>query len=244
MKAVLEALALPPSVFVVLIVAGLLLRGTWGRFGRRLSWVSLAALILFGMPFVSGNLLRALETGLATTPPPGNPPQAIVVLSAEMIRTHQETLGFRPGLLTLDRLRTGAALHRRTGLPILVSGGTGQVGPTSLAAVMAQSLKDDFQTQARWVEDKSTDTWENARFSADILRAEGITSIYLVTHSWHMRRALVAFQHTGLTVTAAPTSLDDPLGPDLDDFLPRASGWQAGYYAAHEWIGYAWYQLR
>jgi uncharacterized SAM-binding protein YcdF (DUF218 family) len=244
MKAVLEALALPPSVFVVLIVAGLLLRGTWGRFGRRLSWVSLAALILFGMPVVSGNLLRALETGLATTPPPGNPPQAIVVLSAEMIRTHQETLGFRPGLLTLDRLRTGAALHRRTGLPILVSGGTGQVGPTSLAAVMAQSLKDDFQTQARWVEDKSTDTWENARFSADILRAEGITSIYLVTHSWHMRRALVAFQHTGLTVTAAPTSLDDPLGPDLDDFLPRPSGWQAGYYAAHEWIGYAWYQLR
>jgi uncharacterized SAM-binding protein YcdF (DUF218 family) len=244
MKAVLEALALPPSVFVVLIVAGLLLRGTWGRFGRRLSWVSLAALILFGMPVVSGNLLRALETGLPTTPPPGNPPQAIVVLSAEMIRTHQETLGFRPGLLTLDRLRTGAALHRRTGLPILVSGGTGQVGPTSLAAVMAQSLKDDFQTQARWVEDKSTDTWENARFSADILRAEGITSIYLVTHSWHMRRALVAFQHTGLTVTAAPTSLDDPLGPDLDDFLPRPSGWQAGYYAAHEWIGYAWYQLR
>jgi uncharacterized SAM-binding protein YcdF (DUF218 family) len=244
MKAVLEALALPPTVFIVLIVAGLLLRGTWGRFGRRLTWVSLTALILFGMPVVSSNLLRALETGLPTTPLPGNPPQAIVVLSAEMIRTHQEALGFRPGLLTLDRLRTAAALHRRTGLPILVSGGTGQLGPTSLAAVMAQSLKDDFQTQARWVEDKSTDTWENASDSAAILRAEGITSIYLVTHSWHMRRALVAFQHTGLTVTAAPTSLDDPLGPALDDFLPRPAGWQAGYYAAHEWIGYAWYKLR
>ena len=193
-------------------MAGLLLRGQWWRFGRRLTWLSLIALILFGMPIVSGNLLRALETGLPTTPPPGHPPQAIVVLSAELIRTHQETLGVRPGLLTLDRLRTAAALHRRTGLPILVSGGTGQVGAATLAAVMAQSLKDDFQTPARWVEDKSTDTWENAHFSADILRAEGITSIYLVTHSWHMRRALVAFRHTGLIVTAAPTSLDDPLG--------------------------------
>ena len=109
---------------------------------------------------------------------------------------------------------------------------------------MAQSLKDDFQTPARWVEDKSIDTWQNAHFSADILRADGITSIYLVTHSWHMRRALVAFQGTGLTVTAAPTSLDDPLKPDLGDFLPRAAGWQAGFYAIHEWIGYAWYKLR
>lgn len=244
MKAALEALALPPTVFVVLIVAGLLLRGEWWRFGRRLTWVSLIALILFGMPVVSVNLLRALESGLPTTPPPGHPPQAIVVLSAEMIRTHQEALGFRPGLLTLDRLRTAAALHRRTGLPILVSGGTGQSGSPALATVMAESLKDDFQTPARWIEDKSTDTWENAHFSAEILRAEGITSIYLVTHSWHMRRALVAFRDTGLTVTAAPTPLDDPLGPDTYDFLPRAAGWQVGYYAIHEWIGYAWYRLR
>jgi uncharacterized SAM-binding protein YcdF (DUF218 family) len=76
------------------------------------------------------------------------------------------------------------------------------------------------------------------------LRAEGITSVYVVTHSWHMRRAVLAFQGTGLTVTAAPTSFDDPLGPDLDDFLPRASGWQTGYFAIHEWIGYAWYKLR
>jgi uncharacterized SAM-binding protein YcdF (DUF218 family) len=244
MKGVVEALALPPTGFVILIVAGLLMRGRWRRFGRRLTWTALIALILLGMPIVSNNLLLALETGLPTTPPPGHPPQAIVVLSAEITRAHQAVLGFRPGLLTLDRLRTAAALHRRTGLPILVSGGVTQPGTASFAAVMAQSLKDDFQTPARWVEAESTDTWENARFSADILRPEGITSIYLVTHSWHMRRALVAFQDTGLTVTAAPTSPDEPLEPDLGDFLPRAAGWQTGYYAIHEWIGYAWYKLR
>jgi uncharacterized SAM-binding protein YcdF (DUF218 family) len=244
MKAVLETLALPPTGFVVLLVVGLLQGGTWRRFGRRLTWVSLIALILFGMPFVSSNLLLALETGLPTTPQADHPPQAIVVLSAEVIRAHQEAQGFRPGLLTLDRLRTAAALHRRTGLPILVSGGSGQPGTPAFAIVMAQSLKDDFQTPPRWLETKSTDTWENAQFSASILRAEGITSIYLVTHSWHMRRALLAFQGTGLIVTAAPTSFDDPLGPDLGDFLPRAGGWQTGYFAMHEWIGYAWYKFR
>jgi hypothetical protein len=28
------------------------------------------------------------------------------------------------------------------------------------------------------------------------------------------------------------------------DFVPRASGWQTGYFAIHEWIGYGWYKLR
>jgi uncharacterized SAM-binding protein YcdF (DUF218 family) len=244
MKGILETLALPPTGFVVLIVVSLLLRGQWRRFGRRLTWASLIALILFGMPVVSYSMLLALETGLPLQPPADHPPQAIVVLGAEVIRAHQEKLGVRPGLLTLDRLRTAAALHRRTGLPILVTGGTTQPDTPPVGLVMEQSLKDDFQTPPTWVEDKSADTWQNARFSADILRAQGITSIYLVTHSWHMRRALVAFRGTGLTVTAAPTSFDDSLGPDFDDFLPRASGWQTGYFAMHEWIGYAWYELR
>jgi uncharacterized SAM-binding protein YcdF (DUF218 family) len=243
MRGLILTLVMPPTGFVVLILIGLLL-GARRRLGRRLTWISLIALILFGMPVVSYSMLLALESGLPVTPPPDHPPQAIVVLGAEVIRTHQEKLGIRPGLLTLDRLRTAAALHRRTGLPILVTGGTTQPDTPAVGLVMEQSLKDDFQAPPRWVESKSIDTWENARFSADILRAEGITSVYVVTHSWHMRRAVLAFQGTGLTVTAAPTSFDDPLGPDLDDFLPRASGWQTGYFAIHEWIGYAWYKLR
>jgi uncharacterized SAM-binding protein YcdF (DUF218 family) len=241
---IIIALTLPPTGFVVLLTAGLLMRGSWRRFGRRVSWAALIALILSGMPIVSTSLLLALESGLPMVPPDDHKPQAIVVLSAEMIRTHQERLGFRPGLLSLDRLRTAAMMHRLTGLPILVSGGDARPGSPALADVLAQSLNDDFQTAPRWIEAKSSDTWENARFSAAILQQQGITSIYLVTHSWHMRRALLAFRGTGLIVTAAPTSLDDALGPDLGDFLPRASGWQTGYFAMHEWIGCAWYALR
>jgi uncharacterized SAM-binding protein YcdF (DUF218 family) len=243
MRGIIVALALPPTGFLLLLTAGLLMPRR-RNFGRRLVWASLIALLLFGMPIVSASMLLALEAGLPTVPPADRPPQAIVVLSAEMIRTQQEELGFRPGLLSLDRLREAAMMHRRTGLPILVSGGDAQPGLPALADVLAQSLKDDFQTPARWVEAKSDDTWQNAHFSAAILKAAGITSIYLVTHSWHMRRALLAFRDTGLVVTAAPTALDEPLKPDLSDFLPRASGWQTGYFAMHEWIGYAWYMLR
>lgn len=244
MREFILTLVLPPTGFVMLILVGLLLRGGYRRMGRRMAWAGLLLLILLGMPVVPHLMLAALETGLPLDPPTDRPPQAIVILSAELIRARQEPLGVRPGLLTLDRLRTGAALGRRTGLPILVSGGTTQTGLPALALMMRESLKDDFRVPVRWVESRSLDTWENARFSADTLRAEGITSIYVVTNAWHMRRAVLAFERAGLTVTAAPTPPDDPIGPTLSDFLPRAAGWQAGYYAIHEWIGYAWYELR
>lgn len=244
MRTTIAELLLPPTGFVLLAIAGLCLQGRWARTGRRLTWTALIALILMGMPIVSDTALLALETDQPTAPPADHPPQAIVVLSAELIRSQHEKLGFRPGLLTLDRLRAAAALQRRTGLPVLVSGGTNDPDVAALGQVMAQSLEDDFRTPARWVETKSRDTWENARFSGDILRPLGITSVYVVTHSWHMRRAVLAFQQAGFIVTAAPTALDNPMDPDLTDFLPRAGAWQSGYYALHEWIGYAWYAFR
>ena len=109
---------------------------------------------------------------------------------------------------------------------------------------MAVSLKDDFQTPPEWIEGHSINTQQNAQFSAKILEAQGIHSVYVVTHAWHMRRALLAFRPTGLTVTAAPTDLDEPLGPEWEDFVPRTAAWETCWYALHEWIGYEWYAIR
>jgi uncharacterized SAM-binding protein YcdF (DUF218 family) len=249
MRNLLVPLAMPPIGLVLLIVTGLLLghrrsRQSWFRLGRILSWTGVVTLLLMGLPILSGNALVALESGYSTMPDAEHPPQAIIVLSAEEIRSHQEPLGARPGLMTLDRLRAAAALQRQTGLPILVSGGTTQFDVTPLAEVMARSLQQDFRVPVRWVEARSLDTWQNARFSADILRPEGISSVYLVTHAWHMRRAVLAFEGTGLRVPAAPTTRDDPPSLEIHNFLPRTGGWDTGFLALHEWIGYAFYRLR
>jgi uncharacterized SAM-binding protein YcdF (DUF218 family) len=244
MKSILLSLAMPPTGFLTLIVIGLLLHGRLHRFGRRLAWFATIGLFLLSLPVVSHMALMALETGLPTTPPAEHPPQAIVVLGAEVVPDRQDALGARAGLLTLDRLRSAAALRRSTGLPILVTGGTTERDTPAVGRVMERTLQNDFEIPVRWVEARSLDTRENALFSADILRSAGISSVYVVTTAWHMKRALVAFEGTGLTITAAPTPPQEMVPPDLEDFLPHASAWQTAYFALHEWIGLVWYRLR
>jgi uncharacterized SAM-binding protein YcdF (DUF218 family) len=242
------ALVVPPLNLLPLGLAGIAL--AWGRYrrlGLTLASLSLVGLLVLALPFTGGMLIVSLERNLPLTPPPDDPPRAIVVLAAEVEHGSPgmvagENIDLGP--LTLLRVRAGAELAHRSGLPLLVSGGRPPRGEAAIGALMAQSLSQDFAEPARWVEMNSEDTWENARDTAAILKAQGITSIYLVTNAWHMRRALIAFRHFGLRVTAAPTLIDQVPTGILSDLAPRVSGWMMSFYALHEWIGCLDYDLR
>lgn len=242
LKAIAESLLLPPMLFLVLALAGLVL----ARRHRLGSWVfrgGMTLFVLLGVPAVPWSMIAWLERDLPMTPPAGAPPAAIVVLAGDISRTLNPPFA-QPGLLSLERIRAGAALHRLTNLPVLITGGTIQPDRATVAVLMANSMANDFQVPVRWIETQSRDTWENAEMSAAILRQNGIASVYVVTHAWHMRRALIAFRKAGLIATAAPTSLDTPSTGLLTDFVPRTAAWQTSYFAMHEWIGCAVYALR
>ena len=75
---------------------------------------------------------------------------------------------------------------------------------------MADSLEHDFPG-ARAVDGDDVLRYLAMRSAAPrMLREHGIHSVYVVTQAWHMRRAILAFQRTGITVTAAP----GPARPD------------------------------
>lgn len=244
LRSVASAALLPPSSLALSALLGLLLRRRWPRFGGFIAWVSVLALVVLAMPITGGMLIAALERDLPLTPPADAPPQAIVILGGDVARTGGDPPTPFVGVLSLDRLRAGAALARRTSLPILVSGGTLREGETPIATLMADSLRQDFGVKVRWTEAISGDTWDNARMTAAILQRDGIHSVYVVTQAWHMRRAVMAFTRAGMTVTAAPTRMDHPPTPEALDFVPDVSGWQTSYFALHEWIGLAFYALR
>ncbi len=227
---------LPPTSLAVIALLLLLLGGRRARVGAT---VLIAAVVVLAVPEVSTLLLNSLAPAAA---PEGPPPGAIVILSADAIHVPGPE-DLEPGSLTLDRLRAGAALQRQTGLPVLVSGGQTN-SLMSLAGMMGRSLRDDFGVPVKWEEGHSRDTWENAADSAALLKPAGITRIYLVTHFWHMRRALLAFRAAGLDPVPAPVRA--PYHPPLsvEQIVFRPASWYTSYLALHEWVGLAYYTLR
>lgn len=258
LSALPTALLLPPVNLLSLGVVGLLLAGRYPRFGRAVTGVALAGLVVLALPVTSQLLMASLQEGIprivpartapetATEMPAAPPVGAIVVLSAESGGSGQG--GILPwhgvGPMTLERLQAGAALSRRLGLPLLVSGGVPEPGAPSLAGQMARSLREDFGMSAAWVEARSDDTWQNAEYSSAMLKSSGIRTVYVVTSGWHMRRALMAFRHFGVDAIPVASRFDSGPQFDVGSFIPRVSAWQRSYFALHEWMGCAYYALR
>ncbi|MFC0406745.1 YdcF family protein [Roseomonas elaeocarpi] len=242
LRQVLTALGLPPLVLVLACVAGGLLAWRGSRAAGLCVAIIASMLLLLATPAISALLMASLEREIAAPAPvSGVVPAAIIVLGAEV--THGRH-GATVGPLTLERLRAGAALHRRTGLPLLVTGGVLSPGDPPLAALMARSLAEDFHAPVRWVEPRAADTRDNAVFSAAMLRAEGIEAAFVVSHAWHLPRALEAFGRTGLAAVPEAPDLDAAPRFGLPQWLPRADYLAESWFALREWVGRLFYAIR
>lgn len=237
----LTPIIVPPVDLAVLALLALL-------FGaRRTTLLLLAALLALAVPAVSDALLDGLSVGpgpAGAGVAPGATAEAILVLGGDLDRDGDGRPV--PGPLTLGRLREAAALARRTGLPIAVTGGPISPGGPPVGDVMATSLRDDFGVAPRWVENRSLDTWGNARRSAALLVPQGVHRVLLVTDSWHVARAQLAFRTTALSAVPAPVRRIGAVdhGGFASALVPRVAAWQRSHFALHEWIGLLWYHLR
>ena len=237
---IFAALLLPPLNGLLLIAGGWWFWQRRPNLARALVWSGAFLLWLLALPAVGNAMLRSLE-GEPATPADLQEAQAIVVLGGGRYLDAPEYGSDTVGELTLLRLRYAAKLQRETGLPLLVTGGKPTGGNLSEAETMRRVLADEFGVPVRWSESRSDNTRENARFSAELLKPDGVLRVLLVTHAWHMPRALKSFAEAGLAVSPAPTDFHRaPLTPI--DFLPTDYG--ESRLAIREWIGRAWYQLR
>jgi uncharacterized SAM-binding protein YcdF (DUF218 family) len=235
-------LVLPPGLFILLALVGLAFARTRARAGATIALVSLLVLYALCMPIVSSSLIQSLE------PPYSDPARdkgggAIVVLGAGSYPRAPEYDGDTVSRMALERVRYGALLQRRTGKPILVTGGNPGRAQSTEAEQMKNVLKE-FGASVKWTEERSINTFENALYTRDILLKAGIRSVYLVTHAWHMPRAQMAFERAGLHVIPAPTAYQTRAGMRLLDFIPSAQALGDSYYFFHEVLGMLWYRLK
>ena len=242
----LTALVLPPLGLVLASLLGGLLAWRGWRPGGLLVVASALALGLLSTPFASGLLMESLEREVRLVPAARADaavpvPAAIVILGAELAHAEE---GADVGPMTLERLRAGAALHRRTGLPVLVTGGVLSRGTPPIATLMQRSLETDFATPTRWVEAEAPDTRGNAQGSTALLREAGIDTAYVVTHAWHLPRALEAFARAGIHGVAAPVRTGRAPAAEWTDWVPRPDHLSDSWFALREWAGRLVYAIR
>ncbi len=246
---------MPPAVNLLLLALACYWWRRRPRLAIVLASVAVMTLYLLSTSLVSTALLQGLEQRYPallvqrTFAQQMDIPDAIVVLGGGRTPNALEYGGADDvSLSTLQRLQYGAYLHRLSGAPLLVSGGIlyDKTETESEAALMARVLARDFQVQARWLEELSRNTRENARYSAELLQAQGIKRIWLVTQAWHMPRSVDAFTHYGFSVVAAPTGFSrlPADGSLVAGLIPRARHLTESELALQEWLGITYYRLQ
>ena len=247
----IASLLTPPGVIVLIAVIGFLFPFRWRLLGRLVSGASIAALLVLSAPLTGKLMITGLASDVRALPASSaaeaqREAGAIVVLGGGRRANAPEYGEDDVSIHTLERLRYAARLQRATRLPILVSGGAPFGETTPEAMLMRATLKRDFNSKPRWIETKSNNTFENAQLSFAILSVSRKTRIYLVTHAWHMPRALWSFKRAGFDVTPAPMGFTTinredrgPLG-----YLPTAHGLGYSSLALNERLGLAWYKFK
>ncbi|HVI55740.1 MAG TPA: YdcF family protein [Luteibacter sp.] len=162
---------------------------------RRPRAAALAAALAVAWIWTASTPLLALHLreGLATVAAPSTPhAEAIVVLGG----------GKLPGAdwsRTTTRAGRGLTLWRDGFAPLLLVSGVDQADELAHGFALSGVPSGDLR-----VERSSLNTHENARNSAAILRADGLSDILLVTSAIHMRRAAGCFRHEGIEVSPVP----------------------------------------
>ncbi len=242
LKKLTASLILPPTGLIILGFLGLWFARRHPKTGISCTSLALASLLTLSLPPVANSLTASLESYPPITETQLAKVGAIVILGAG---TYHAAPEYGTDTVTrhgLERIRYGVRLQKRSGLPILISGGS-PYGGRAEADSMKEVIVAEFRGKVTWAETASRNTQENARYSAVILKQAGITHIALVSQVWHLPRAVKAFEAQGLKVTPAPLGYSTPSLSPIASWLPSAGDLANSSEALREWLGRVAQQL-
>lgn len=242
----LEFLFLPPGLLLPFSLLALLAY----RRRRTLSLALLSTAILLTLVLAMPKTARWLIADLQTIQPiqldelqPDKQSTAIVVLGGgryPKAPEYQHEDQISPA--TLERLRYAAYLSKELGVSLVLSGGRRNADSTPEAVMMNKVLVNEYGVEPEFLEVRGTNTHEQAIEVQKLLDGSGINNVILVTHAWHMRRAMAEFRSVGLSVVAAPMGYMATAYPN-QDMIPSAAAMSITARALHEIYAMIWHQL-
>ena len=251
-KPLLTALALPPvPLLALLLVAAALLwvrrASGWLLFALATAGLWLTACAGFGEALEAALLdrqsaLQEAQVQVFQQSARARRDVAIVVLGAGREARAPEYAAANLARESLERLRYGAWLARRTGAPLAFSGGVGwaQRGGPSEAEVALRIAREELGRPLSWAEGESRDTRENAARTVALLRRSDVAEIVIVTHGWHMPRALRAFRAAAggrVRLVPAPMGLAPRVENPVLRWLPTSEGHAQVRHVLRETLG-------
>lgn len=156
--------------------------------------------LLVGLPLAAAAILPIEVAIFGRRVDPG-PADAAIVLGAAVLDT-------RPFPVFEERVRHAVALYRAGIVGRLVMTGGRDPGDRLSEAEAARdwAIAHGVPADAILIETRSQTTRANLENSRELLRANGLNRVLLVSDPLHMRRAVAIAQHLGIDAYPSPTS--------------------------------------
>jgi len=244
---VVSLLVYPLSLCLLLLAFALILqRLRWARLGTAMLLLATGWLYLCSTALFANFLMASLERDFVPRALSVVAPADAIVLLGGALRgdTHMGTLADLND--HADRLVHAAALYKAGKAPVLLLTG----GAADDVRTEAEQMKDilavmGIPTANMILEPDSRNTYDNAVYSAALLKARGMQRILLVTSAYHMRRAAALFEAQGLEVVPSPTDYQVlVVSETLPPWLPLVGNLARTTTALHEIVGYWVYRWR
>jgi uncharacterized SAM-binding protein YcdF (DUF218 family) len=246
----LGVMALPTNFLIGLGVLGALLCATrWAWLGRRLAITAIMLLAIAGFSPLGSLLLYPLESRFPPWNADRGAPDGIIVLGGP-IDPDLSVEYDRPVVRSApDRIIAGAVLARKyPDARFVFTGGSAnlisnEAREADYAGAIFESL--GIPRSRLIMERRSRNTYENAQFTADLVKPKPGERWLLVTSAYHMPRSIGLFRNAGFTVEAYP--VDWRVGRGWSDALAFTTLANDGLgrtdIGMREWMGLVAYRL-
>jgi len=228
-------------IFILMTIATILAIYKRQRASLIMLCVTLVCFILIGNGVIGSILLKGLELPFAnTTPTEWKHKNAIILLGGGTIK--QRTINLvQPTIIAYSRLSETTRLYQsciksKNKCTVIISGGDPLNNGVSEAAIYRDYLVSlGIKNNDILLESKSMNTYQNAKFTSELLKKEKFDQVLLVTSCFHLKRSLLDFAHTNIHPKPIPS---DFIALHLSA-LPCSYNFLITDFVVHEYIGIA-----
>jgi uncharacterized SAM-binding protein YcdF (DUF218 family) len=227
------------AVLILVALAAILSLLGWRKGSRLFALLALLVVVVVGCGPLPSFMLTRLQEGYSSVPVVHQARRSAIVLLGGGTEEIPGAPGPEVSMLAYGRLVKAFEVYKTCKLQavdcvVIITGGDASRHGASEAAVYAARLTElGVGREDIVLEQRSLNTWQNAQFTAALLKTRAVDQVFLISSGIHLHRAVLYFEHFG--VQAQPVRADY-LGATMT-LIPQAYNFLLTDLALHEYAG-------